>query len=84
MTKRCTSAANITTGATGPPKSSSRAGESLIFMFCENAREKTSEKICQQILPKLSSRSNESSIFTILGGSKMSLQEHSERQGDCM
>ena len=40
------------------------------------------KKICQQLLPKLSSRSNESSIFTIFGGSKMSLQEHSERQGD--
>ena len=39
MTQHCTSAANVTTDATGPPKSSSRADESLIFMFCKNARE---------------------------------------------
>ena len=63
--------------ATGPQKLSSRSNESSIFF----ARKK-SEKICQRKLPKLSSRSNQSSNFAIVGGSKMSLQEHSERQHD--
>ena len=53
MTKRCTSAANVTTDATGPPKSSSRAGESLIFMFCENAREKTCVKDMPTTIPEI-------------------------------
>ena len=44
--------------------------------------QKKVKKTCQRKLPKLSSRSNQSSTFAILGGSKMSLQEHSERQGD--
>ena len=53
-------------------KSSSRAGESFIFMFYENAREKeTWTKICQQIFAKLSSRLHESLSLTILWGSKM-------------
>ena len=68
--------------ATGPQKLSSRSNKSLNFMFFIICATKNVKQICQQILPKLSSRSNESSIFTILGGSKMSLQEHSERQGD--
>ena len=57
--------------ATGPQKLSSRSNESSIFMFFYNSRQKKCEKICQQILPKLSSRLHESSILTILGGSKM-------------
>ena len=40
------------------------------------------KKICQRKLPKLSSRSNQSSTFAMFGDSKMSLQKHSERQHD--
>ena len=40
------------------------------------------QKMCQRKLPKLSSRSNQSSTFAIWGGFKMSLQKHSERQHD--
>ena len=40
------------------------------------------QKKCQRKLPKLSSRSNQSSTFAIFWGSKMTLQKHSERQHD--
>ena len=53
MTRRCTSAANVTTDATGPPKSSSRTGELLLFMFCENAREKKRETNMPTSIPEI-------------------------------
>ena len=70
-------------------KLSSRAGETLIFMFYEDARPKKRWKNrCQQIIAKLSSRLHESSILTICwgqtGARKWLLQELSERQGDGM
>ena len=44
--------------------------------------QKKVKKTCQRKLRKLSSRSNQSSTFAIFGGSKMTLQKHSERQHD--
>ena len=44
--------------------------------------QKKVKKTCQGKLRKLSSRSNQSSTFAIFGGSKMTLQKHSERQHD--
>ena len=53
-------------------KLSSRAGETLIFMFYEDARpQKRWKNRCQQIIAKLSSRLHESSILTIFWCSKM-------------